>query len=226
MAKPKEQPVSRSLRIGGVAFDLKLTVSVLLTLLVLMVLLYRWGPFSLLTELPEIEGMAYDQFVLFFLVPVFVVLAGFRENPAHYGLTPGRWKEGLLWTGVICAVIAAGLLLMMNNADIAAWYEKRNEASVWKTILVSGAEMWGWEFLLRGFLLFAVARVTGPGPAILVQTIPFAMLHIGKVPLEAFSTLFSGIGFGFIAWRTRSFLYPFLIHWFMLCFIVLMARSG
>jgi membrane protease YdiL (CAAX protease family) len=65
----------------------------------------------------------------------------------------------------------------------------------------------------------------GPGPAILLQAVPFAYLHIGKPALEAFSTPFGGAAFGFVAWRSRSFLYAFLIHWFMIVFLEL-AASG
>ena len=53
--------------------------------------------------------------------------------------------------------------------------------------------------------------------------VPFALLHIGKNPYEALSTVLSGIGFGYVAWRTGSFLYAFLIHWFLLAFTSLVA---
>jgi len=48
-------------------------------------------------------------------------------------------------------------------------------------------------------------------------------LHLGKPELETMTTWLSGVGFGFVAWRTQSFLYAFLIHWFMLVMTILIA---
>ena len=73
-----------------------------------------------------------------------------------------------------------------------------------------------------GFLLFALYRVCGPY-AIVLQAVPFAMAHIGKPELETLSCIFGGSAFGYVAWRTRSFLYPFLIHWFLLTITVVFA---
>ena len=38
--------------------------------------------------------------------------------------------------------------------------------------------------------------------------------------------LHGGIGFGWIAWRTNSFFYPFLIHWGLNVFVRLVAMGG
>jgi membrane protease YdiL (CAAX protease family) len=77
----------------------------------------------------------------------------------------------------------------------------------------------------RGFFIMALARPLGPGPAILLQAVPFAFMHLGKPEEETFSTLFGGIAFGFIAWQSGSFIYPFLIHWFVSTFTLLVASG-
>ena len=92
-----------------------------------------------------------------------------------------------------------------------------------KMLYTTGVLLFAWEYLLRGFCLFGLARVLGPGPAIFIQMVPFALLHIGKDELEVMSTFLSGVGFGFVAWRTQSFLYAFLIHWFLLVMTILVA---
>ena len=38
------------------------------------------------------------------------------------------------------------------------------------------------------------------------------LAHLGKPAVETLTTVFGGYAFGWIAWRTRSFLYPVLIH--------------
>jgi hypothetical protein len=50
-------------------------------------------------------------------------------------------------------------------------------------------------------------------------------MHLGKPELETLTTLFGGMGFAFIAWRTESFVYPFLIHWFIASFTHLVASG-
>jgi membrane protease YdiL (CAAX protease family) len=55
--------------------------------------------------------------------------------------------------------------------------------------------------------------------------VPFALMHLTKPEIETLSTIFGGFIFGWIAYRTKSFLYPFLIHWAMLTFVVLVARG-
>jgi membrane protease YdiL (CAAX protease family) len=73
-------------------------------------------------------------------------------------------------------------------------------------------------------MLFGYERKFG-AHALWLQAVPFALVHIGKPEVETLSTIFGGLAFGWVAWRTRSFLYPFLIHWFVASFTIL-AASG
>ncbi len=59
----------------------------------------------------------------------------------------------------------------------------------------------------------------------MLQAVPFALAHLTKPPLETLSTIFGGIAFGWVAWRTRSFIYPFLIHWFVTTVVILVAMG-
>jgi len=49
---------------------------------------------------------------------------------------------------------------------------------------------------------------------------PFLLVGI------ALSTIFGGFAFGWVAYRTKSFLYPFLIHWFIGTYIIIVAAGG
>jgi len=70
--------------------------------------------------------------------------------------------------------------------------------------------------------LFALLPVCGP-IAIILQAVPFTIAHIGKPELETISCIFGGPLLGYVAWRTRSFLYPFMIHWFLTTITVLIS---
>lgn len=225
--------------IGGITFDLRM-VTVLWTV-TLVTMFYRYHPQFLSTWLQPFDlqrygtgalGMAHNQFALFFILPIALILL-MGDSPADYGLRLGRWKEGLIWLAVVCPIILVGLLLTVPGGDLEAMYRHvyydRPSAGTGpvmaqvKMLYSTGVLLWAWEYLLRGFCLFGLARVLGPGPAIFIQMVPFALLHLGKAELEAMTTWLSGVGFGFVAWRTQSFLYAFLIHWFMLVMTILIA---
>ncbi len=158
--------------------------------------------------------------VLYLLIPLGIILLVFRESPARYGVRLGDWRAGLQWTLGAWAGLA---VLMMGVARTPAFREYYGTAASGRLFwLADGVELLGWEFFFRGFLLFALYRACGP-LALVLQAVPFTLAHIGKPELETLSCIFGGTAFGYIAWRTRSFLYPFLIHWFLASFTALVA---
>ena len=83
-----------------------------------------------------------------------------------------------------------------------------------------GFYMFCWEFFFRGFLLFGLMKTRlGAAGAVLVQAIPFALLHwswhahASKPSLEVLGSFVAAILLGILAVRTRSFLYGYLAHW-------------
>lgn len=215
-------------RIGGVVFDFELTVVIFIGILLPMLHFYGRNPtnlFQFYEHTPAIDR-ALNQFILFFLVPMAIVVGLFRERPSAYGVGLGNWRQGLLWLAVVCPIIAVSLWFIMGHSDLQEWYLKRQEDTFATLVLWNGLELFGWEFLCRGLWLFGLARALGPGPAIFLQVVPFAFLHMGKVEIEALSTLLSGPAFGFVAWKCQSFLYAWLIHWFMLVLTIWLAMNA
>ena len=163
----------------------------------------------------------WDRVILYLVIPLVFILFVFREHPREYGFALGDWKAGIV-------IMLAGILLMAP----VIWYLGKSDPSMtdyykpfvaglpWTTFL----DMIGWEFTFRGWILFGYARKFG-AEALWLQAVPFALAHIGKPEVETLSTIFGGFVFGWIAWRTRSFLYPFLIHWFINTFVILIAAG-
>ncbi|MDW8069256.1 MAG: CPBP family intramembrane glutamic endopeptidase [Anaerolineae bacterium] len=160
--------------------------------------------------------------VLYLLIPLSIVLIVFRESPARYGIRLGDWRAGLAWTLGACAGLAVLMAFIARTPSFRDYYG--STASGRFFWLADGVEVLGWEFFFRGFLFFALYRACGP-LAILLQAVPFTLAHIGKPELETLSCIFGGTAFGYIAWRTRSFLYPFLIHWFLASFTTIVASG-
>ena len=167
---------------------------------------------------------AYDRLFLYLGVPLLVILLIFRESPARYGFRLGDWKAGLALTVVGCGMMALVMPFVVRTAQIRGYYAPVADSPI-PLLLDTAADLFGWEFLFRGFLLFALYPVCGPY-AILLQAVPFTIAHFGKPELETLSCIFGGSAFGYVAWRTRSFLYPFLIHWFLATFTVLLASGA
>jgi len=166
----------------------------------------------------------YDGLLLYLVVPLLIISLLFRESPVKYGFQIGDWKAGLALT----AACWVGSLLMMacvaGMESFRNYYAPQADAII-PLLIKNGLNLFGWEFLFRGFLLFALYRACGPY-AILLQAVPFTLAHFGKPELETLSCIFGGSLLGYVAWRTRSFLYPFLIHWFLMTVTVLFASGA
>lgn len=162
----------------------------------------------------------YGRLLLYLLVPLVIVIVAFRERPASYGFGLGDWKAGIVLTALGILLTAPVLWLIGHGGAMRAYYESQLGGLPWNTFL----DLVGWEFFFRGFILFAYARKFGP-EALWLQAVPFALAHIGKPEIETLSTIFGGFAFGWVAYRTRSFLYPFLIHWFVASFTILVAAG-
>ncbi len=162
-----------------------------------------------------------NQTVLFFVIPLLFIVLVFRESPRDYGLALGDWRAGLVITlGGIALMTPVIWSLAKLDPTSQSYYQGMTASLPWNTFF----QIFGWEFLFRGWITLGYARKFGAN-ALWIQAVPFALMHIGKPEIETLSTVFGGFAFGWIAYRTRSFLYPFLIHWYIFTLIVLVASG-
>jgi membrane protease YdiL (CAAX protease family) len=200
--------------IGGVEFDLKLSFLIVYSTVVPMIDYYNH----------HITGTkAYDRLILYFIIPMFIIVFVLRMPPRDFGFQIGNWRVGLLWTLVGCLGMAVILWFVGRTPGMQQYYSARAPQEIGRLIYLNGVDLFGWEFMWRGLMLFTFASYFGPGPAILLQAVPFAFMHLGKPEIETLSTIFGGAIFGYIAWQTKSFVYPWLIHWFIASFTMLIA---
>lgn len=192
-------------------FDAKIAFVTIVSTLLLIVDAYQ--------HLTPVQGL--EQMILFLLVPLLIILVVFRENPRDYGFSFGDWRAGLVLTALGILLMAPILWLVARGGAMKGYYLPQVEGLPWNTFL----DLFGWEFFFRGFILFAYSRKFGP-EALWLQAVPFALAHIGKPEVETLSTIFGGFAFGWVAYRSKSFLYPFLIHWFVGSFTILAAAGA
>lgn len=164
---------------------------------------------------------AVDRTILYFIIPMLFIRFVFRERPQLYGFSLGDWRAGLILTlGGILLMIPILWFLNRGDTNMQNYYRPYLAGLPWNTL----ADLFGWEFIFRGWLLFGYARKFG-SEALWLQAVPFAMAHIGKPAVETLSTIFGGFLFGWVAYRTKSFIYPLLIHWFVASFTIMVAAG-
>ena len=159
-----------------------------------------------------------ERLALFLVVPLVLVVVGFRDRPARYGLRLGdwRWGVGLLLAGL--AVMTPIILALSRLPEFRAYYGDGSEPLA-PLVLNHLGELIPAEFLLRGFLMFALWRRIGPLALVVVQ-VPFVLTHIGKPDVELWSTFIGGTIFAWLDWRTGSILWSALGHVFVLTLMV------
>jgi membrane protease YdiL (CAAX protease family) len=157
----------------------------------------RFGPI----DPRSLRNQALERVVLFGIVP-FGVLVALREDPRRYGLGLGDTRRGALLGGMAIVLTVPAIALIAGVPAIRDWYAP-SMTSVPGVLLTNVLDLVPTEFLLRGFVLFALLRAIGPF-GVVVALVPFVMIHIGKPDLEALSTLGGGLVFGWLNWRTGS----------------------
>jgi len=170
-----------------------------------------------------------SSFILYFLIPLGVILLLFRDDPRKFGLTWGNWRKGILFCvlGIVLMAVVIGLLARLE--EFRQYYrlgvfEHPQAAKVVEFALRQGVYMFSWEFIFRGFMLFGLKERFG-SLAIWIQAIPFAIMHLGKPELETLSTIFGGAAFAYVDLESRSVLPSFVIHWAIYLMMVFVANA-
>lgn len=179
-------------------------------------------------ELDNLLGFADPEFgawawwfglqgVLGFVVPALLLVVGFRWRPRQAGLGLGDWRLAGTLALAYVPLVVIGTWVLSDNPAFQAQYPHFFPAKTdWGVFLGYQALFlfyWvGWEYLWRGFVLFGTAPAVGAPLAIVIQTVPFAILHAQKPPAEAYLSVLGGLALGALVWRCRSFWIAVPIH--------------
>lgn len=148
--------------------------------------------------------------VYFGILPVLAIIVFLRKNPLDFGLRPGNFKVWGLHVIVFIIVATPVLILSSKYSSLSSYYKIEGFSLLqysWEIIIY----MLAWEFIFRGFVLFGLKEKLGEF-SILVQMIPFAILHFGKPEIETISTILVGIYFGYVCFRSNSYWPAFIMH--------------
>ncbi len=166
-------------------------------------LYWCFSPFATLVLLPQLAFVA----ARLFLPPEPAPITGVRLGDFRIGATACA-----IFYGVALVLVA----IVSRTKDFQHTYPLCVEAkhSVPFFVFYEFAYLCyfvAWESFFRGFLVFGLEKRLGAWAAF-VQMLPFVVIHFDKPVLEAMSSVFGGVALGFLALRTRSFLYAAFIH--------------
>ena len=218
----------RLMSVVGLRLPVRATVAIAVVVLVVLFDYSRtFIPDDLLAAGRSPEAMratAWERVVLFGLVPLAVVVFGFRDRPGRYGLTFGEWRWGLGLMVAGCVAMTPIVLWYATLPDVRLFYGP-SAGPVGEVAVTNALDLTASEFLFRGFLTLTLVRAIGP-VGVLVATMPFVFAHLGKPELELFSTLAGGLVYGWLAWRTRSIVWGSIGHTYILTLVILAAAAA
>lgn len=151
-----------------------------------------------------------------FVVPVLLLMFVFKRTPREIGLGLGDWKLALGLGAAYVPLVAAGTWVLSAQPAFQMQYPHFGMAAFhWDLFLyyqIGYLMYWlGWEYLWRGFVLFGAAPKFGTW-AIILQAVPFALLHLDKPAAEAYLSILGGVALGALCWRCRSFWIAVPLH--------------
>jgi len=185
-------------------------------------------PFSFIPWLLGGNFWAHAMYVAVFylLLPVLVgKLMGF--GPGEFGLKlPNKrgWK-------LFAVLFALSIPLSLYGATVPSMrnyyplFSYSGPGSFLLGELGMGLIMLAHEAFYRGFLLFPLAK-KNEWLAIVLQDIPYTLVHIGKPGIEVPYALVAGIIFAKMDLEGESFLPSFLLHWLGSAFFDVLCASS
>ena len=158
--------------------------------------------------------------LLLLAVLVSTIKLVFRQSLADYGLGMGSWSRER-WL-----VMATPVMLLMGyyaaqQPEYQAYYPDtpgltdRSLAVFALHAIVLLTFYISWELLFRGFLQSAFLPRLGAAGAIAVQTLASSIAHADRPDSEMLGSIFIGVFWGYLAFRTRS-IWPVVLQHFLL----------
>lgn len=215
----------RTIALVGLHLPLRAGVVIVVTTLVLLFDYSRTflpDDIRVLGRAPEaMWAIALERAALYGLVPLAVVVVGFRDRPSRYGLALGDWRAGVVLVALGLAMMTPVVLWFATLPDVRDFYGP-SAAPLPVLLATNLVDLTASEFLFRGFLMLTLVRTIGP-LGVLVATMPFVYAHLGKPELELLSTLGGGLVYGWLTWRTGSIVWGALGHVVILTMVTVAA---
>ncbi|MHC4469579.1 MAG: CPBP family intramembrane glutamic endopeptidase [Planctomycetota bacterium] len=152
------------------------------------------------------------------LAPALLWRTAVRAPLGEIGLTLGDARFGLKITGIATVVVILPLMYVASRlGEVQDAYPMAEGVgdSTKVFLLYEIAYLLyylGWETFFRGYLTLGLAGRIGPFPAVALSTLVSTAIHYGKPVAEVWGAVVAGFLFGWLAIRTRSVVWPLVVH--------------
>jgi membrane protease YdiL (CAAX protease family) len=158
-------------------------------------------------------------FILMLLLPLLFARYRMKNRMVELGFGAGDLKYGLKLIAAAIPLLVVPLAFFASRMpEVRAEYPMlkllhlRHDIIFWYEAAYVLLYYVAWEFYFRGFMLFSLKERFGAASAVMIQTIPSCLAHIGKPEGEMLGSIPAGILFGYITFRTGSIWYAFALH--------------
>ena len=157
-----------------------------------------------------------SDFITLFILSILIIKFILKEELTDYGIQIGDFKVGLIVSAIFLGVMLLIIWFVSATPDFSEKYPHLlSTRSSWGVFYIYELGMLlyliSWEFIWRGFMLFGLKGKFGYY-SVLIQMIPFVILHNGKPVPETFGAIVGGIALGVLAFRTNSIYYCVITH--------------
>jgi membrane protease YdiL (CAAX protease family) len=214
----------------------QLAAKVLITSVLLLIVYAIWGrPFFINANLPAVAAWlgweadheyytaipymywGLSSVLIRILIPVLVIVLWIRGHPSDFGyrlrgVTSHAWLYLLMFLVMLPLLVAASYMpafqakYPMYNDAVLGW----SHFGLWE--LAYGIQFFGVEGFFRGFMTFGLYPRFGY-LSLFIMVIPYALVHVGKPPIEVFMAVPAGLFLGYVALKSRSWVFGALLHW-------------
>jgi hypothetical protein len=170
------------------------------------------------------------------VVPALLLWFGTRTSPRELGVrVKGTGRDALLYA-LLFVVFVPVVWWVAHRQDFQRTYPffkppARMPTSEfvrsWPFLVFEAAyflQFFAVEFFFRGFLTLGLKPALGRA-SILVMLAPYCMIHYHKPMAEAFGAIGAGLVLGCLAWRTRTIVWGWFLHYGVALSMDLIALS-
>jgi hypothetical protein len=178
-----------------------------MSVIFLGVLFVLCGKFNLLTP------HWLNDFIFYLTLPALSILLIFRRNPIYFGFQPGDYKVWGFHLLIACPLIAILIYLNSTMAVVPGYhgFVVLNINFAMKTAVA----LLALEYIYRGFFIFGLKDTMQEG-AIMVQLMPYVLIHGGRSEAEIVVAVLFGLYLGYLSYRGNSFWPAFILHYFVI----------
>ena len=144
------------------------------------------------------------------LIPLIFGVIVTRKSPLKLGLGLGNYRYWIPVSLLFLAIALPIVYLSSSAGSFQTYYAAKN-FNFNQYFIEVFLYMLGWEFFFRGFMTLGLKDSLKEG-AILIQMIPFTLLHLGKPMAESIACIPSGLLWGYICYKGESFWPAVIMH--------------